>query len=159
MNTYPNTQQINDIKHIKRVLVAIGRCHNAINKHSKVLTEQLNTQNSTISTARWQVMSAIFATDKPTISKVARGLKSTRQNISVLVEAMAKENIVSLHHNPDHKRAKLLQLTEQGKKLFNEVSTQRDMWCVDINIDVTDNDLQTARKVLLKLAHRLESNT
>ena len=155
MNAQKTTIALDEIKHIKRLLVAIGHCHSAINKRSKSIAESLEQKNN-ISTARWQVMSAVIATDKPTISKVARGLKSTRQNISILVEAMVKDNIVVLCHNPDHKRAKILQLTYNGKLLFSEVSAQRDIWCHDMQGDVTNEDLQTTRDVLIKLTHRLE---
>ena len=155
MNKQNTTVALNDIKHIKRVLIAIGRCHSAINKRSKSIAESLEQKNN-ISTARWQVMSAITATDKPTISKVARGLKSTRQNISILVEAMVKDNIIALCHNPEHKRAKILQLTHNGKLLFSEVSAQRDIWCHDMQGDMSNEDLQTTRDVLITLTHRLE---
>jgi DNA-binding MarR family transcriptional regulator len=71
-----------------------------------------------LSSARWQILGAIE--DAPaTVAHVARGLGLTRQAVQETSDAMAREGLVGFVENPDHKRARLMTLTDKSRKALD----------------------------------------
>lgn len=62
-----------------------------------------------LSSARWQVMGAIDEGPQ-TVSGIARRMGLTRQSVQRTVNELARSGIVRMLENPDHKRAKLVDL-------------------------------------------------
>ena len=154
MGTYSNTilQTIDSqrIQDMKRVLIALGRTNGIINRHSRFLS------NNDVSPARLQMLSAISYFSHPTISFIARSIKSTRQNVSVLVDGMVRDNLVVMVDNPNHKKSRILRLTEQGKRLLDSTASKRDILCASISEDISPSDLQTTVRVLNHICKELE---
>ena len=146
-----NPQSVQDrTQDMKRVLIAIGRTNGVINKHSRTLSR------NEISPARLQMLSAIAHFSTPTISFIARSIKSTRQNVSILVEGLVRDNLVVMVDNPNHKRSRILRLTEEGKRLLDSISGRRDNLCTNISDGISPKDLQTTIKVLNHISKVLE---
>ncbi len=141
---------IQRIQDMKRVLIALGRTNGIINKHSRILS------SNEISPARLQMLSAIAHFSTPTISFIARSIKSSRQNVSVLVDGMVRDNLVVMVPNPHHKKSRILRLTEEGKKLLDSISNRRDMLCNTISDGISNEDLQTTARVLNHICKVME---
>lgn len=78
-----------------------------------------------LTSARWQVMGAIAeARGALPVSGLARNMGLVRQSVQRIVDELNALSLVSFEPNPHHRRAKLVQLTDQGAALFEEVNTR-----------------------------------
>lgn len=80
-----------------------------------------------LTSARWQVLGAIEARPK-TVAQIARDYELTRQGILWVVQAMVKEGLVELVKNPDHRRAKLVRMTQMGLDSWNTIAERQLVW-------------------------------
>ena len=78
-----------------------------------------------LTSARWQVMGAIAeAQGALPVSSLARNMGLVRQSVQRIVDELATLGLLRLAPNPHHRRAKLVQLTDRGAALFEEVNTR-----------------------------------
>lgn len=100
-----------------------------------------------VTSARWQVIGAITQRPK-TVSQIARDYELTRQAILWVVKSMVKDGIVELTHNPDHRRAKLVQLTKSGQRIQKVIDERQREWANKIAEDFTlDEIVETERQI------------
>lgn len=135
-------------QNMKRALVALGRANGILNKHA--LTQR------DISPARLQMLSAIAHFKAPTVSFIARATKSSRQNVSVLVSGLIHDNFVVLVQNPQHKRSRILRLTEEGKKQLQSLGERRDILCESLGQGVSESDILATIRVLNHICKVME---
>jgi DNA-binding MarR family transcriptional regulator len=92
--------------------------------------------------ARWQTMSAISDGDL-TVAAIARRLGLPRQ---------AQAHVQKLP-NPDHARAELISLTEEGRTVLHQLWRESDRHRLELvkTADLSEQDLATAREVLKRL--------
>src|SRR3954468_19929164 len=78
-----------------------------------------------LTSARWQVMGAVAEArgDLP-VAGIARNMGLVRQSVQRIVDELEAEGILRFAPNPHHRRARLVQLTEQGTALFNAASAR-----------------------------------
>lgn len=107
-----------------------------------------------LTAARWQVLGAIAATPR-TVAQIARYFESTRQGVLWVVTALIKDGIVELIDNPDHKRAKLVQFTAAGRKIYEDLSRRQTEWVNSYAGDFTLAELEAATSVLERLGNRV----
>lgn len=113
-----------------------------------------------LTSARWQVMGAI-AVEAGGLSaaRIARAMGLARQSVQRLLDELAAEGIVAFAPNPEHKRAKLAQLTERGRALFDEISARwldlADGWLAGVDAA----DVRAAAALLHRLRLPLEGDT
>lgn len=106
--------------------------------------------------ARWQVLGALKLEARPlTVAQIARRMGLQRQSVQRLSDILVEQGILAYHSNPDHKRAKLVDLTPKGCEIFNQASTSQIVWANAITTDFTTDELMTATDVLRKLKARL----
>jgi DNA-binding MarR family transcriptional regulator len=78
-----------------------------------------------LTSARWQVMGAVAeAGGGLPVAGIARNMGLVRQSVQRIVDELAAEGILRLAPNPHHRRARLVQLTEQGTALFDAASAR-----------------------------------
>ena len=112
-----------------------------------------------LSSARWKVLGALSLADEPlTVSQIARTMGQTRQAVQRLVDVMCKDNILALHENPLHKRAKLVALTENGAGIYQQLDAMQIPWANSLASEVSKNDLETTLKTIQTLAKQLDDN-
>src|SRR5918999_5456821 len=69
-----------------------------------------------LTSARWQVLGAIALAQGPlTVPQIARRMGLTRQSVHATVERLARDGAVELIPNDDHRRSRLVRLTESGR--------------------------------------------
>jgi len=81
--------------------------------------------------ARWQILCGVVDTPR-TVAQIARRYELSRQGVLWVVQGLAKDAIVELVNNPDHKRAKLVRLTDKGRSLLIDVERRQRPWSNDI---------------------------
>lgn len=79
-----------------------------------------------LTSARWQVLGAVAQAPEglPT-ADIARNMGLARQSVQRVVDDLAREGLLAFAPNPRHKRAKLVRLTDEGARRFQQAS---DLW-------------------------------
>ncbi len=107
--------------------------------------------------ARWQVLGALNVENQPlTVAQIARRMGLQRQSVQRLVDIMVKQGILICLPNPEHKRARLVDLTKYGKKVCEQLAVTKGCWADDIVKSFSQDELQAAIQVLRKLGEELE---
>src|SRR3954447_26347322 len=78
-----------------------------------------------LTSARWQVMGAVAqARGGLPVAGIARNMGLVRQSVQRIADELAAEGILRFAPNPHHRRARLVQFTEQGTALFDAASAR-----------------------------------
>jgi DNA-binding MarR family transcriptional regulator len=113
-----------------------------------------------LTSARWQVLGAIaLAPAAETVARLARSMGLHRQGVQRIVNELAAEGIVVLEDNPHHRRAKLVQLTKAGERLYREASQRQRPWARRLAKRLDERTINSTRIVLEALRSKLELAT
>lgn len=115
------------------------------------------TRDLGLTSARWQVLGAIDDGPLP-VAQIARNMGLTRQAVQRVANDLAAEGFVAFAPNPDHQRAKLVDLTDKGRAALDEVSRRQTAWANRIAASVDAADLATATAAVRALRTALESD-
>ncbi len=110
--------------------------------------------------SRWQVLGAI-RNSEDTVSGIARTMGLARQSVQRTADILAAEGIVVFVDNPAHRRAKLVRLTDAGRKLLAEIAPRQAAW-VEGLVKATGADaprIEEAHELLASLRRELERTT
>ena len=124
-------------------------------KFSGLLTAEGDriTEKYGLSSARWKVIGALARAKSPlTVPQIARTMGQTRQAVQRLVDSMVNSGLLSLKDNPEHKRAKLVCLTEQGQDVFDALNDEWQVLAAKYASVVSPDDLQTTLATLTQLS-------
>lgn len=80
-----------------------------------------------LTSARWQVLGAI-AEGPATVAQIARAMGLARQSVQRIADVLATETLVRFDPNPNHRRAPLLRLTEEGQIKSDEIARIHAAW-------------------------------
>lgn len=118
--------------------------------------DQLSAQHG-LTGARWQVLGALKLEERPlTVAQIARRMGLQRQSVQRLVDIMIKQGILTPLPNPEHKRAKLVELTQRGKQVCEQLTETKQCWATEIVQAFSREELEHAIQVLQKLGERLD---
>ncbi|MBB3658374.1 DNA-binding MarR family transcriptional regulator [Rhizobium sp. BK650] len=77
--------------------------------------------------ARWQVLAA--ADHAPmSVADAARTLGLARQGVQRIADLLEGEGLIAYRANPVHQRAKLMELTDAGKRALADISARQAVW-------------------------------
>jgi DNA-binding MarR family transcriptional regulator len=110
-----------------------------------------------LTSSRWQVLGAIEEQPLP-VAQIARNMGLARQNVQRLADVLQEEGFVGYAPNPDHQRAKLVCLTDKGRRGIEELTRRQATWANLIASSARTADIQTALSLLKKLRSRLETD-
>jgi DNA-binding MarR family transcriptional regulator len=112
-----------------------------------------------LTSARWQVLGAIgLAEAALPVAHVARNMGLTRQAVQRIVNELAAEGLIEFAANPHHRRAKLVLLTAEGRRLY-QAALQRQMPWVNGLAGLLDKEkIATATHVIRTLIRQLEES-
>lgn len=109
-----------------------------------------------LSSARWQVLGAVaLATQPPTVAQVARRMGLSRQAVQRIANDLSSEGLVRFVYNPDHKRAKRLELTDAGQTAYANAMHRQRRWAEALATDLDANDLRRSVDLMNTLIERL----
>ncbi len=110
-----------------------------------------------VTSARWKILGAIFLAGEPqTVPQIAKRMGLTRQAVQRLVDAMQKDDLLLFHKNPDHKRAKLIDLTDLGKEIFIKLDEKQSKQAIAHSSNLSQAELETALSVLKKMSDAID---
>ena len=110
-----------------------------------------------LTSARWQVLGAIALAGRSlTVAQIARRMGLTRQAVQRVVNDLAAMGLLQLHDNPDHKRARLVGLTQRGAAVYGEADQRQIAWAETLAHGLTETELQTAVTVLRRITQRCD---
>jgi len=102
-----------------------------------------------LSSARWKVLGALALSQNPmTVSQIANTMGQTRQGVQRLVDTMHKDGVLDYQENPHHKRAKLVTLTSEGKKIYKSLERKQIPWANSNSASMNVKDMKIALSIL-----------
>lgn len=113
------------------------------------------TKDLRLTSARWQIFGAI-SNEELTASQIARNMGLNRQAVQPLVDALADDGLVELVDNPNHRRAKLIRMTAEGRKSYLEALNRQVTWSNELSAGLPDKSLLAANALLRELLQRLQ---
>ena len=115
------------------------------------------TQELELSSARWKILGALAESKESlTVPEIGKKMGQTRQAVQRLANEMARDDLLFFQENPNHKRAKLLNLTAKGKDTFHKLEEKQIPWANAIVKDFSESELQQALATLQKLIDNLQ---
>ena len=112
---------------------------------------------SGLSSARWRVLAPLRAEGPKTVPQLARQYGMVRQGVQRIVNELAADGLVELRTNPDHKRAKLVAISQKGLAKMAETYKRHAQWAEELAEGFDTNDLMRAAEVLDQLRRKAES--
>lgn len=105
--------------------------------------------------ARWQVLAAARRGGM-SVAQIARALGVARQGVQRLTDVLENEGLITYADNPQHQRAKLVRLTEEGAARLGVIEIAQAGWADGIGGAFTSAELDAARAVMARVMEMLE---
>jgi DNA-binding MarR family transcriptional regulator len=99
------------------------------------------------SSARWRVL-AMVEEEPATVAEVARHLGLARQSVQRVADALVGDGLATYAGNPRHRRAKLLELTCEGRGTLRAIQTAQCGWADTLGARIGEEELSRACDVL-----------
>jgi len=109
-----------------------------------------------LSSARWQVLGAVEHGPLP-VAQIARNMGVSRQGVQRIADSLEAEGIVDYTPNPNHERAKLVNLSERGLGLARELAKHQVLWANRIASVAGSDEIESALRLVRRLRLRLEA--
>jgi len=110
-----------------------------------------------LSSARWKILGALtYAETALTVPQIARTMGQTRQTVQRLVTIMHEDGLLDLLNNPDHKRAKLVTLSDKGKAYYAMLEKKQIIWANQHSNDLSQEELEITLATLNKISYFFE---
>ena len=103
-----------------------------------------------LSSALWQVLGAVDEAPLP-LAQIARNMGLTRQSVRRTANVLKDRGFIRFEENPNHKRAKLVVLTPEGRSVLDRVTRIQIEWSNRIAKDLEPKEIQQALKVMQAL--------
>lgn len=111
-----------------------------------------------LTSARWQVLGALV--DGPlTVAQIARNMGLKRQSVQRLVDVLSEQGIIIFEDNPNHRRAKLVLLTQVGWRKHEQISEIQTRWVNSISGGLDLKELNAAVALLRDIEVQLQQRT
>jgi DNA-binding MarR family transcriptional regulator len=107
-----------------------------------------------LTSALWQVLGAIDETPLP-MAQIARNVGLTRQSVRRTTNVLMKRGFVEFRENPDHRRAKLVALSKQGRVVLDQAMKIHLDWSNRIVQGLDASKLNVAIEIIKTLCNRL----
>lgn len=107
-----------------------------------------------ISSALWQVLGPIDQEPLP-VAQIARNMGLTRQSVRRTARVLEKKGLVEFRDNPNHKRARLVALTERGRDVLDSVTQVHAAWAQEASKGLSVAELNQAVRTMKTLGERL----
>ncbi|CAK1745753.1 putative transcription regulator protein [Vibrio crassostreae] len=135
-----------------KIALEIFKVSGLLNAEGDKLTEELG-----LSSARWKVMGAIEKSDDlVTVSQIARIMGQSRQATQRVTDIMVKDGLLTWLDNPNHKKAKLVNMTEKGKEAYALLDKKQEVWADSGAEGIERDELDKALITLKKMATFLD---
>ena len=113
-----------------------------------------DTGNQTL--ARWVILDAIE--DKPsTVAQLARRRMIARQAVQRVADLLVRERLAAYEPNPQHRRAKLLRPTPQGRRVLRTITVEQKAWADALGAEIGEAKLRSMSKAIQQIRRAVTS--
>lgn len=110
-----------------------------------------------LTSARWQVLGAIDAADRPQpVAWLARDLGANRQNVQRIVNDLNRDGLLTFEPNPHHRRAQLVVMTAKGREAFAAAMNLQTPWVNHLTEGLSVDEINSVRRFVAGLRERLQ---
>ncbi|MCS4091798.1 MULTISPECIES: MarR family transcriptional regulator [unclassified Rhizobium] len=106
--------------------------------------------------ARWQVLAGA-RNGTHSVAQIARMLGVARQGVQRLADTLEDDGLISYVDNPQHQRAKLVQLTKEGEARLAAIEIAQAGWADRLGQSFIATELEAARLVMARLIDTLDA--
>lgn len=136
---------INENKLTLTTLITFTRAEHTIHK------KELETiKKSGLTIAQFGVLEALYNKGDLRISEIMEKILTTSGNITVVIKNLEKDGLVKRNLDPKDKRATIISITDEGKKIIEEILPSHLENIVDIFSVLTDEEKLMLRNILKK---------
>ncbi len=111
-----------------------------------------------ISVGMRAVLESLINDGARTVPQLARARPVSRQHIQALVNDLLAQGHVAYINNPAHKRSKLVELTENGRKAFSSLRQRERAAFARLRLDIDTDGLEDANRVLSRLVDTFQGS-
>ena len=97
--------------------------------------------------ARWLVLEAVQDLPAP-VGQIARTMALARQSVQRVADLLVRDGLAAYEENPRHRRAKLLRLTPEGRRVLAAIQAEQRAWADALGAEVGEAELRSASVVL-----------
>lgn len=126
------------------------------NQTSKKMIDVFNTRFN-ITSVQWSVLYCLGKWSKINQKEIAQKLNIQSSTVVRLIDRMEKGELLKRVKDTDDRRIVYLELTDKGKVMRETLLPEVDKFISDISKNISDEDLETFNKVLLKISGNLET--
>jgi DNA-binding MarR family transcriptional regulator len=108
-----------------------------------------------LTSARWQVLGAVSLAGCPlSVAQIARRMGLSRQAVQRVANDLDAAGLTTYRENPDHKRAKLVALTQQGELTYARADARQTVWVNTIGKGLNPARVAAAARLLRTIHDR-----
>jgi DNA-binding MarR family transcriptional regulator len=100
--------------------------------------------------ARWQVLAAA-GRGSMSVAQIARALGLARQGVQRIADLIEAEGLARYEENPAHRRAKLLVLTPEGRKVLAAIRLRQAEWADALGARFDEGEMRAASSLLMRM--------
>jgi DNA-binding MarR family transcriptional regulator len=104
------------------------------------------------------VLELLSAHGPATVPDMARRRRVSRQHIQVLVKALTERALVGLAVNPAHRRSGLVELTQQGREVFDRLSRREQRYLARLAPPAGDEAVAQAAATVREIREMMEAS-
>lgn len=111
-----------------------------------------------LSTKQWFLLrnlSDLPTCPPPTITTLARETDTTRQNVSKMLEVLARQNYVQLENSTEDHRSQTVSLTDTGAQTLRQVAKEAAPFFTELFSGISEAECAAAAEVIIKLIENL----
>jgi len=107
-----------------------------------------------VTSALWQVLAALQ--DAPlSMAQIARNMGRTRQSVRRSAYRLKDRGLVVFLENPDHQRAKLIELTQKGRDVLEKINQIQIEMVNEASSEFNEKELYDAVEILRRLGKKI----
>ncbi len=129
---------------IRRLFRAMG---NAVDTHLK---------EDQLTAAHRAVMEFLFAGELLSVPEIAGKYQVSRQHVQTTVNELLARDLIKAVPNPNHKRSRLMRLSELGRATFIEIRRNEAAIIEKVFAVLDETQIDVTRRSLLALLGRIE---
>lgn len=104
--------------------------------------------------ARWQILAGARH-ETLSVAQIAKLLGLARQGVQRLADVLEAEGLVTYADNPNHRRAKLVALTPEGRTSLSVIEANQAVWADTLGAEFDEDMVKKATEIMALVLGRL----
>lgn len=130
----------------------------AIDRLVSAAVRQL-TRGTGVTGPQWGVLGVFAGPEGPfSVAGAARRIGQTRQSVQGVADLLAEKALIEFRPDPNHRRTKLVTVTERGRSLLQKLRARQTAWtkqaASNLNTDDVESALRFARHIRAHLSNQ-----